>query len=191
MDFNEGIRQSEKGTQQIIKGDATISDAVVHDFLFTWQWWFGIALFIIPWIVWFIFRKKESTGRLLAAGFSAIILSLIIDLITDSLGVWTYPMKFSPIAPKLILPYHFSLTPVVLMFFLQIKPHVSPLLKAVIFSFLGAFIVMKFFVYIKFYDPKEWPSIFDFGIFLIIYGIGYFICNKLKFDTVSIQSNKK
>ncbi|MBS4173372.1 CBO0543 family protein [Bacillus sp. FJAT-49736] len=188
MNFNEGIKQSEKGFQQILEGDKLLSKAVVNDFLYTWQWWLGIALFILPWVIWIIFRKKESTGRLLIGGFITIILSLIIDLITNSLGIWAYPMKFLPVGTILLLPYHFSLTPVAIMLTLQIKPNANPFIKGAILSAITAFGFMKIFVMLKFYDPKGWPSFYDFLIFLCLYLAAYWCSNELSFNNIS---NKK
>lgn len=173
MAFTEGIKQVKEGIQLNIEGSKLMSDAVVNHFLFTWQWWFGIALFIVPWIIWLLYRKKDSTGRLLLGGLITIILSLIIDLIAVTLGLWSYPMKFSPIAPLLLLPYHFSLAPVAIMFTIQIKPKANSLIKGAIFSAFSAFVAMKFFVMIHFYDPKNWLSIYDFCIYLFLFYVAY------------------
>ncbi|MFJ5717195.1 CBO0543 family protein [Neobacillus sp. NPDC093127] len=173
MAFMEGIEESRKGAKLIVDGSDMMSKAVVDHFLFTWQWWFGIGLFVIPWIIWLVLRKRESTGRLLLAGLITIILALIIDLIAVEIGLWRYPMKFSPVAPMLLLPYHFSLVPVAVMFVLQIKPKANSLLKGAIFAALAAFGAMKFFVWIHFYDPKDWLSIYDFCIYLFLFYVAY------------------
>lgn len=169
MAFFEGIEQTRKAVKLIIEANKIMSDAIVNHFLFTWQWWFGIGLFIVPWIIWLLLRKKDSTGRLLLGGLITIILSIVIDLIAVRYGVWRYPMKFIPIAPMLLLPYHFSLVPVAIMFTLQIKPKANSLLKGAIFAAIAAFGGMKFFVWIHFYDPKNWLSIYDFCIYLFLY----------------------
>ncbi|MFD2208535.1 CBO0543 family protein [Virgibacillus halophilus] len=184
MSFKEGIDQVEKSYQKLIEMDKIMSDAVVNGFMFTWQWWFGIALFIFPWIIWLLFRKKASTGRLLFAGFITILLSLMIDLIALSRGLWSYPMVFSPIGALLFLPYHFSLTPVALMFTLQIKPHANALIKGAIFGAIGAFIAMKIFEEIDFYDPKKWLSIYDFFIYLFLYLVANWFSNMDSFKKV-------
>jgi hypothetical protein len=177
MTFDEGINQSEKGLQKIIEGSNLLSETVVNAFLFTWQWWLGIGFFILPWVLWVIIRKKESTGRLLIAGFVTIILSLMIDLTASTLGLWSYPMKFSPVAPQLLLPYHFSLVPVAIMVVLQIKPKANPVLKGAIFAALAAFGGMNFVKMIHFYNPKGWSSVYDFFIFLSIFLVAYWISN--------------
>lgn len=37
--------------------------------LFTWRWWVQVAFTIIPWIVWGVFKRRQSTDRLLYSGF--------------------------------------------------------------------------------------------------------------------------
>ncbi|CAH2713947.1 hypothetical protein BACCIP111895_01101 [Neobacillus rhizosphaerae] len=187
MAFMEGIEQSRKGAEMIIKGNKIMAEAVVNNFLFTWQWWFGIGLFVVPWIIWLLFRKKDSTGRLLIGGLITIILSLVIDLIALSLGLWRYPMKFSPVAPMLLLPYHFSLVPVSIMFVIQIRPKVNILFKGVIFAMLAAYGAMKFFVLIHFYDPKNWLSIYDFCIYLFLFFVAYWFSKIDSYKSISEQ----
>lgn len=181
MVVKEGLEQTERGYDQLTEVNSLMSEAVVNDYLFTWQWWFGIGLFIIPWILWFLFRNKESTGRLLIGGFVSIILSLIIDLIALSYGLWSYPMKFSPIAPLLFLPYHFSLAPVAIMFAIQIKPRANALLKGSLFAAIGAFLGMNFFAFIDFYNPKGWSTIYDFFIYLSLFFVSYWFSNMNSF----------
>ncbi|RBP88729.1 hypothetical protein DFO70_11353 [Cytobacillus firmus] len=175
MAFEEGLAKSEKAYQQFTEISAAFADILKNDFITTWQWWFGLALFIIPWLVWFKYRKKDSTGRLLLAGLLSIILSLTIDLAALSLGLWSYPMIIIPLAPFLFLPYHFSLAPVGIMFALQIKPQMNSLLKGILFSAIAAFGGMNFFNAIDFYNPKSWSTLYDFVIFLTLYYAGYWI----------------
>lgn len=171
--LEKGLAQSEKAYNQLTEISSLFAKIVKEEFLSTWQWWFGLALFIVPWIVWFRLRKKDSTGRLLLGGLLTIILSLTIDLAALSLGLWSYPMVIIPLAPFLFLPYHFSLAPVVVMLALQIKPKMNTLLKGVIFSSIMAFGGMNFFNAIDFYNPKNWSTVYDFIIFLTLYYAAY------------------
>ncbi len=171
--YEKGIAQSEKAYNQLTEISSLFAKTVTEEFLLTWQWWFGIALFIVPWIVWFRFRKKDSTGRLLLGGIITILLSLTVDLAALSLGLWSYPMIIIPLAPFLFLPYHFSLAPVAVMLALQIKPKMNPLLKGILFSAIAAFGGMNFFNAIDFYNPKNWSTLYDFIIFLTFYYAAY------------------
>lgn len=179
MNFEESIKRSEKIYEQIADLSAELSTLVEKDFMFTWQWWFGIALFIIPWVFWLIFRNKESQVRLLFAGAVVIIISITIDLVALTSGLWVYPLSITTIAPILFLPYHFSLTPVAVMFLLQIKPGINPIVKGALFAALAAFIGMPFFEMIDFYDSKGWSTFYDFLIFLGLFLVGY-VCTRIK-----------
>lgn len=175
MAFENGLDKSEKAYNELTEINSKFAKIVSEEFFTTWQWWLGIALFIIPWIAWFAFRKKDSTGRLLIGGLISILLSLTIDLAALSLGLWSYPMVIIPLAPFLFLPYHFSLAPVGVMFALQIKPKMNPLLKGVIFSSIAAFGGMNLFDAIDFYNPKNWSTLYDFIIFLTMYFSAYWL----------------
>ena len=175
MAFEEGLAKSEKAYQQFTEVSSAFAEIVKDEFITTWQWWVGLALFIIPWLVWIKYRKKDSTGRLLLAGLLIIILSLTIDLAALSMGLWSYPLIIIPLAPFLFLPYHFSLAPVGIMFALQIKPQMNSLLKGILFSAIAAFGGMNFFNAIDFYNPKSWSTLYDFVIFLLLYYAGYWI----------------
>lgn len=175
MAFDKGLAQSEKAYSQFTEINSLFTKTITEEFLSTWQWWLGIALFIVPWIVWFKLRKKDSTGRLLLGGLLTIILSLTVDLAALSLGLWSYPMVIIPLAPFLFLPYHFSLAPVAIMFTLQIKPKMNSLFKGVLFSSVAAFGGMNFFNAIDFYNPKNWSTLYDFLIFLSLYYSAYLV----------------
>ncbi|MGD6845575.1 CBO0543 family protein [Bacillus infantis] len=184
MCFKEGLTQSEKAYNQFTDTNSHFAEILLEDFLFTWQWWLGIGLFIIPWILWFFLRKRESTGRLLLGGLLTIILSLTIDLAALSTGLWSYPMVIIPLAPFLFLPYHFSLAPVGIMFTLQIKPNMNSFLKGVIFSALAAFAGMNLFNAIDFYNPKNWSTLYDFFIFLFLYYAAHSIIKLDSFEKI-------
>ncbi|MFE8697924.1 CBO0543 family protein [Cytobacillus sp. FJAT-53684] len=173
MSIEEGIKQSKEAYDLLTEVNSLLSDAVVNAYIFTWRWWLGVSLFIIPWILWLIFRKRDIQGRLFMAGIVSILLSIIIDLVALSKGLWSYPVSITTIAPLLFLPYHFSLTPVVIMFFLQIKPRVNPIIKGIVFAALAAFGGMKFFEMIDLYESKGWSTFYDFFIFLTIYFVAY------------------
>jgi hypothetical protein len=191
MTFEEGIKQVNKGYEKIVEANSLMTDAIMNAFIFTWQWWLGVGLFIITWVLWFMFNKKESSHRLLYAGFVTIIVALIIDIIALSLGKWAYPVKLVPFAPVLFLPYHFSLVPVSIMFMIQIKPSANPFVKAVIFAGVGAFIGMRIFVLIDFYDPKGWPSTYDFFILLFIYLVAHWFSMRNSFDKIQLNDKVK
>ncbi|WP_216830659.1 CBO0543 family protein [Alkalihalobacterium elongatum] len=144
--------------------------------LFTWQWWFGLFLSIIPWVIWFLFRKKDSTLRLLTAGFLMMFIASWLDSIGIQLGLWYYHYEVIPFIPAFI-PWDLSLIPVVTMVILQIKPHVSPYIKGAVFGIIASYIAEPFFIWIGLYEPIIWKHIYSLPIFFILYVIAHFLCH--------------
>ena len=182
MPFEQGLQEVEKAYEKITEANKMMIDAM-SAFLFTWKWWLGICILVIPWVLWFMFRKKESSDRLLYAGFVVIIISTISDLIGVSMGLWTYPIKIIP-SIVVFIPFVFSLIPVTIMFLLQIKPNFNPFIKAILFSGVGAYIGLPSLVPIDFYKPIHWRYTYSFFIFILLYLIAYWFSKRSKFEKV-------
>jgi hypothetical protein len=148
--------------------------------LFTWQWWIGVALSIIPWILWFIFRKKESTLRLLTVGFFVMFLSTFLDSIGVQLGFWYYTHAPLPLIPA-FFPWDTTLMPVVIMGLIQFKPKWSPYVKGLVFAVLTTYVGEPFFIWIDLYHPTVWKHIYSLPIYFIIYLISNRIYNGKSF----------
>lgn len=145
--------------------------------LFTWQWWLGIFLTIVPWIVWIVIRNKKSTNRLLFIGFFVILFTSHLDFLGVKMALWYYEYNVLPTLPAYI-PWDSSLFPVTIMLLLQYKPNFNPYIKAVFFGAFTAFIGEPLFVAIKLYSPIVWRHTYSFPIY-VIYVILYLICHYL------------
>jgi hypothetical protein len=147
----------------------------------SWQWWFGICLSIIPWVVWIKFRKKDSTNRLLLAGLFVILISSWLDVIGILFGLWSYYYNVVPFSPPFI-PWDFTLLPVAVMTSLQITFKISPFIRAIVFSAVSSFIMEPLFVSLGFYNPKHWRYIYSFPIFILIYLVSVWISKRQNFE---------
>lgn len=181
-----------KDIDQIIHTINDVNDAtseVTHallriwlkDILWTWKWWVNVSLVVVPWILWRMFVRKESTNRLLYAGFVVIMISSWFDFIGTSLGLWSYSMPIVPTNPT-FLPWDFSLIPVTTLFVLQYKPQINPFIKAIFISGITSYVGEPFFKWIGIYDPKEWKYTYSFLIYIGIYLIAHFISTREKFE---------
>lgn len=148
-----------------------------EDIVFTWHWWLELGLTVLPWAVWVIIRKKDSTVRLLCAGFFVLNISSYLDMLGLSLGLWGYNSALIPTIPS-YAPWNFSLLPVAAMVFYQYKPTVSPFLKALLFAGFSAFVWEPFFSWLRIYEPMHWRHIYSFPIFVLIYLLGHFIVTR-------------
>ncbi|WP_425455967.1 hypothetical protein [Brevibacillus nitrificans] len=55
------------------------------------------------------------------------------------------------------------------MFFLQIKPNFSPLIKAILFALISSFVAEPIIAWLDLYIPIKWEYIYSFPIQLVIY----------------------
>jgi len=156
----------------------------INDMLFKWHWWVSLGLAIIPWLIWIKFRKKDSTSRLLYAGFVIIMLSYSLDVIGMALGLWGYNSKLFPTIPPFV-PWDFSLIPVFNIFAYQIKPQLNPIIKAIIVSTFEAFAGEPILAWTQLYNPKHWEFYYSFPIFAIIYLIGNFVVGRDTFKKLT------
>lgn len=149
--------------------------------LWHWEFWLSLVLTFSPWVLWFIFRKRGSEARLLLAGTFTLVVASTFDLFGVAFGLWHYSGKVMPIIPTFI-PWDFSLIPVTMMLFLQYKPTLNPLLKAVIYSALASFVGEPLFEWVGLYTSENWSSLYSFPIYITIYLIAYRISKVKSYD---------
>ncbi|MCF6409520.1 CBO0543 family protein [Pseudalkalibacillus salsuginis] len=157
--------------------------------LLSWQWCLSVLLSILPWLLWWKFRKKESSNRLLSGAFYIISVSMLLDSFGADLGLWDYRYEVVPFLPSFI-PWDLCLLPVIFMFFLQIKPKMSPVLKAVLFSIMGAFIGEPIFQWLGYYKPINWNPIYSLPIYFLVYLIGSFLVMGKHFEELKTEEAK-
>jgi hypothetical protein len=148
-----------------------------HIFL-SWRWWISVSFLIVPWLIWLKIRKKDSTDRLLVAGFVTYLIASVLNSIGLAHGVWVYPVTPLPYLHTYFGPWDITLLPITVMVFLQYKPTISPYIKALLFSFLTAFVGEPFFVYIDLYIPYGWKYSYSLSFFFFIYLIAHWISRR-------------
>ena len=177
------IKALEESYNLISKANVEMIDNWFKYTFLTWQWWLGLSLAIMPWVVWLIFRKKESTDRLLFAGLFVVIISSWFDMVGILFGLWSYHYNVLPFSPS-FAPWDFTLLPVAIMFALQIKPKINPFIKGIFFAAFSSFVIEPFFVWIGLYNPKHWEHIYSFPVILIIFLVAYWISKRSQFETI-------
>ncbi|WP_420819551.1 CBO0543 family protein [Paenibacillus pinistramenti] len=156
-------------------------DYWLHNTLFHWDFWISLILTILPWAVWLKFRKEESSDRLLFVAFFVIILSSWLDFIGTDYGLWYYTGKIIPTIPVYI-PWDMCLLPVFILFLIQYKPEVSPIIKGLIFAGVSTFIGEPIFLWLGFYVLKKWSIFYSFPIYFLIYLASHKLSKRTKFS---------
>lgn len=67
--------------------------------LFTWQWWFILATFVIPWIIFCFIGSRKQLPKLMLYGALLMLLIITLDLTGFEVGLWYYPFKLLPFGP--------------------------------------------------------------------------------------------
>lgn len=147
----------------------------------TWRWWITVALTILPWVIWIIVRKKDSTARLLFAGVIVMVIASSLENVGISLGFWWFQYKILPI-PTTNVMWSYSLLPVITMLLLQFKPKINPLIKATVLGAGGSFIGLPIFKWLGMYHPKQWSHFYSFFIVIVIYLIAHFVVKRSSFS---------
>jgi hypothetical protein len=152
--------------------------------LFTWRWWLKVAMLVFPWALWFFVRKKESTVRMLLAGFFVVAFSFILDEIGYNLGLWYYVIRIIPFIPTNIA-YNLGALPVAAMLFIQFFPKVKPAYKALVFALLGAFVAEPAMVWLGLYRNVHWAYWYSFPLLFIQYWIAHRLALMKSFEPMT------
>ncbi len=140
----------------------------ITQIVFSWRWWFGVALSILPWIVWIRIRDKKDTVRLLFVGLVVMLVTVTMDNIGLSYHLWHYDWQVLPFS-NIFIPWNYTLFPVGIMLLLQFKPKVNVYKKSVAFAFFTAYIFEPFFVWAGKYDMVHWKCWYSFIIYIPLY----------------------
>jgi hypothetical protein len=172
MDFTHQIAQlyhlQHKTHQQL-------AELWLQHVLFTWRWWLGVFLTVGPWILWWLVRPKESSNRLLFVMFFVMVIASWLDFVgSGALGLWHYDYEVVPSIPAYI-PWDFSMIPVLVALFIQIKHNFNPWIKAVVFGGLFAYLGEPLFEWMKMYDAEQWKHYYSFFIMAFTYMMAHYL----------------
>ncbi|RSD28877.1 hypothetical protein EJA10_03560 [Mesobacillus subterraneus] len=144
----------------------------------------------VPWVLWAIFRKKDSTARLLSAALVVIFLSSILDAYGVDRGKWSYPVKVIPL-PTISYSFRYSVVPVTIMFLIQYKQNIHPVIKGILFGGVSAYIGMPIMEQLHLYKQIDWKYTYSFLMLAIMYLIADWFSKRESFRRIEdkIENN--
>ena len=146
---------------------ARIAKWLGHD-LFALQWWLLVAVFIIPWFIWWRYVDKKSLMEIVVCGAIVLIISSFLDSVLSELGVWSYDYEIIPVWPRLISA-DFTLLPITYMFAYQYFKEWQTFVPAiVIVSAFLAFVGEPFLTWLNIYQLSEWKHVYSFPIYITL-----------------------
>jgi len=165
----------ERANDLLHEANGVLFKVWMEEIVFTWRWWVEIAIMIISWIYfWYFLRKKPDTYRLVCAGFFTMMVSTYFDTVGMALRLWGYPSKEIPLIPPYIT-WDLSAIPIITMMFLHYKPKINPVLKSIVLSLSGSFILQPIAQLLGLYSPYHWKHWYSVPMVIMIYlGANYF-----------------
>lgn len=196
-DISKVIEEVAKTSQKFQDAFNSMVKVWASDIVFTWRWWMEVGIAILPWVFWFIFRKKEDTHRLLYGGLLMILLLCFLDMAGMCLGLWDYPFRVVPFIPQ-YFSWDFSAFPVVAMLMIQFSPLrlfrksaarneklrktlrtlSNPWIKGAVLSLTASFVVQPVAAALRLYEPKQWQHYYSLPMFLFIYMAGWWFYSR-------------
>lgn len=136
--------------------------------LFTWQWWFILAILLIPWIVFGCIVDKKQLPRLLLYGTLLMLLIITLDLTGFEIGLWYYPIKLLPVGP---LTAYIDISPLPVIYMLEYQ-YVPRWKKFIMISFITGFVFSFCFepimIAIGLYIPIRWEHYYGLPIYILM-----------------------
>lgn len=173
-----------KGLDLINQGYLIRSQVWREEIVFSWRWWFGVALTLVSWGIWIIFRKRTSSDRLMFSGLFVMVVSVSLDAIGMQLNAWHYLYPIFPVIPS-YFPYDFALMPVSVMLLIQFKPRIKPIYKGVIFAILTSLVGEPVFIFLGIYDPIHWKLYYSTPAYFVIYLIADHLSKRKNFSFIN------
>lgn len=183
MEFNNIKEQSNNLYHSLSDIHVEFYELWVKNILFSWRWWISVSMIVLPWALWLIVRRKESSDRLLYVGFSVMLVSSLMDVVGIAFNLWTYPINVFPLMPEFI-PFDICALPVATMLFLQYYPRINPYNKATLYAALGSFVFQPISLWIGLYCNISWKNYYSFPILFLIYLGANYMSSRNKFDSL-------
>ncbi|WP_094604896.1 hypothetical protein SPSIL_018310 [Sporomusa silvacetica DSM 10669] len=136
--------------------------------LFTWQWWFLLAILLLPWIYWWAVVDKRRLLAIVTMGLAVSATANWMDQVGIELGWWFYSYVPTPIFPQM-LPVNYTLLPIGFMLLYQYYTS----WKAFIVTLLAMAAILSFgfeplFTWMGIYQLLSWQYSYSFPIYILI-----------------------
>ena len=136
--------------------------------LFAWQWWFILATFVIPWIIFYYIGDRKQLPKLLLYGTLLMLLIITLDLSGFEFGLWYYPFKLLPLGP-LTAYIDVSPLPIIYMLEYQYFPQWQKFVTvSILTGFVFSFCFEPILIALGLYIPVRWEHHYGLPIYIIM-----------------------
>jgi hypothetical protein len=140
----------------------------LHETLFSWEWFFLIALIVVPWIIWCFVVNKRRIHEILLYGMIVILISITLDDLGVEMDLWSYPYLLAGIFPRMN-PVDLAVMPVTYMIIYQYFSHWKSFIIAhIVLAAVASFVIEPLFHWMGIYILNKWTYLCSFPIYIFI-----------------------
>jgi PAS domain S-box-containing protein len=161
------------GYEQLQDSNREIYRIWQQEVLFTWKWWFIFLLTVLPWIVVFLYTKREHRKQYVIAAMILMCLSTVLDLAGLTFDLWRYYVSLVPILGG-FFPWNFSMIPMFFVLSYEMFRTLHPTWKGAIVSVLFSYVGEPLTEIMGLTMHHRWVHTFSLPIYFVIYLIAYY-----------------
>lgn len=135
---------------------------------YTWQWFFLIALFILPWVAFHYLADRRKLPRLMLLGLIIMFIAMGLDLLGYELGRWYYPYKVLPFGPFISFIDHAPIPVTYMLLYQYFSGWGVFTAAAVVIAAVFAFIFEPVLELMGLYMPLKWKLYYSFPVYIVL-----------------------
>jgi hypothetical protein len=133
--------------------------------LFSFPWFFNIAILITFYIVWIKLVDKQRLRDLLLFGSFIAVSANFIDIVAITIGLWEYKVRLFPISPA-PFPFDYTVIPILYMLVMQYTSSWrSYILGSLLASGIFSFVITPVYVFL---GIKQYYKFNHFYMFILV-----------------------
>ncbi|MBC9786140.1 hypothetical protein H1S01_16865 [Heliobacterium chlorum] len=147
----------------------------LSDELFSFNWWFLLAILIGTYVVWWKLIDKNRLMELLLFGSFIAVSVTFVEGFGTTIGLWGYKYKLVPVVPSLF-PFDYTLIPILhLLTYQHTTSWKSYFITSTIVSAVYSFAFSPLLVWMGIMHIEHWRHYYHFIILLTISNLARFV----------------
>ncbi|MFE8700741.1 CBO0543 family protein [Cytobacillus sp. FJAT-54145] len=142
-------------------------DYWITETVFTFNWWFLLITSIVFFIVWIKVLDKKRIIEISSFGLLVGTLTFLLDMIGDSLVLWSYPDRLGPFTSSIFEIHNIHIPIIYMIIYQYFNTWKSYFIALTISSFIFAFILEPITAWLGIYEIYHWKYMYSFPIYIL------------------------
>jgi hypothetical protein len=147
--------------------------------LFSFPWFFNIAVLIVFYIIWIKLVDKQYLKELLLFGSFIAVSASFIDIVAITMGLWEYKVRLFPVSPA-PFPFDYTVIPILYMLVMQYTSSWGGyILGSLLASGIFSFVISPVYVFLGIKQYHKFNHFYMFILVLVVTTIIKIIYNRI------------